>query len=549
MTEVYINNERLDLKLGNVSQTFQINDIGNLDTRQTSYTNKFKVPKTPRNVKIFDALSLVGKVYEADINSGKFPYGTPMARIIEDGIEILSNGYAIVSDSTEDEYAITVYGSEKTFFEKLKEYTIQDIFPDTIINYTASNFSNYVSRNDVFVFSLVNFNEEVRGMGSLIAGGNNAPPAYIELWTERITPQFFAKDIFQFIFDFLGYNVVHDLGSNSDFKNLLQAASKGVSSFEINYGDDFNLKEVAPTMELNTFVSEIMYRFGLLVKVDERNKTVYFKNINDLLLGTNRTNWSDKFHAFKKEIYKLSNYAQTNIFKYSKDEDQYPDLRDDWQSFAFEDELQGEFEIQNANLGKETTHINSKFVKPKYANWRETNTHSYGRFFYPTAGGGYTAYYLLDLNEYQTNEQGNITEFTESFDYQLFYRKKITRSLRYKMRLPNGDFETISKGSFYICTYIETNFQYYINQYYSSFVDLLNHIQVITAVFNINPVDIYNLDFFKKVYVKQLGGEFYLNKVKNFKQGKLTEVELVKIPPNIYELSYYNQFSEMIGTP
>ena len=43
----------------------------------------------------------------------------------------------------------------------------------------------------------------------------------------------------------------------------------------------------------------------------------------------------------------------------------------------------------------------------------------------------------------------------------------------------------------------------------------------------ITPIDIYNIDFFKLKYIEQLGQYFYLNKVVNFRDKKLTKCELI----------------------
>jgi hypothetical protein len=543
MTEVFINNNRLDLVDKSVSQTFQINDIGNLDTRQTSYTNSFKVPKTPNNIRLFNGLSFVGKYHEVDLDSEQFPYGTPQARIVENGIELLSNGYAVVSDSGSNYYSINIYGNEKTFFEKLKEYTLQDVFPETIITYSASGLSSHVLSTDNFIFSILSYNPDTRTRYRDEAIGYLTPHRF-EIWTERSTPQFYVKDLFQNLFNFLGYSVNHNLHSNSNFQRLLINASKGVSSFEINYGDDFDLKQVAPTLRLNKFLSEIMYRFGLLIKINERTKTVHFKNIDELITGNGIVDWSKKFHSFQKETYKLSNYGILNYFKYQDDVETKSPVNA--AIIRPPNELLGSFVINNKNLQKEKTVITSLFKKPRYSREYWTNYVVYGLLYFDTP---YSDGHLLDFAEYTVDENGDVSGFTESFEPSLLYRTTIPRPLGYSFRKPDGTYEVYHKTYCYKADYLETNFQDYIDNYYQEFIKLLNHTQVINAIINLNTIDIYNLDFFKKVYIKQLGGEFYLNKVKNYKSGKLTEVELVRIPtPTQSVYGGYSETSQMIGT-
>ena len=68
-----------------------------------------------------------------------------------------------------------------------------------------------------------------------------------------------------------------------------------------------------------------------------------------------------------------------------------------------------------------------------------------------------------------------------------------------------------------------------IDLFYSRLQDLLNRYTKFEANILLDPVDVYKLDFFKLKYFEQLGGYFYLNKVSNFKNGKVTKCELIKI--------------------
>ena len=47
---------------------------------------------------------------------------------------------------------------------------------------------------------------------------------------------------------------------------------------------------------------------------------------------------------------------------------------------------------------------------------------------------------------------------------------------------------------------------------------------------NLNALDIYEFNFFKRIYLKQLAGYFLPNKI-TFKTNTLAVVELIKIEP------------------
>lgn len=539
MSEVFINGNQIDVE-GEIRHTFQLNDIGNINERQTSYTNKFKAPKTPKNVEYYNRLGLVGVVYNTNPNNTEFPFGRPNVTIKEGGIDIVSAGYA-VSGETDDYYNTTIYGSERAFWEQIKILTIQDCFPSTVITLNAANFANYINNDDIFIFCCAHYSSDTHcnAERTYYTGYQAVPPytglpdPYIELWATGVTPQFFVKDLFQYVFDYLGYEVIHDLLDTDDFSELLMAAGTGMTSINANlgYGDSFDLWYVAPTMPVNTFLSEIMYRYNLAIKVDELNKKVYFKNMDDILTSDQVIDWSDKFSKRIKEVNKLGGYAQKNNLRYAKD--------DKYNYLSQNDELIGIFYIPNQTIQPETTVVSSKFTKPRLATYTAPPATQYP----PAVPDGYALggfeYYLTtpsiavrfyDLTEYTKIENGS-KNVAKAFEYQMFYRKKYNLSLDYRIMDNSGAIaNTITNPHFYTLSIAETSFQVFLQKYYFTFRVLLTQMVVYTVEMRLTPTDIYFFDFFKKVYIEQLGAEFYVNKIKDFRAGEITEVEIVKIP-------------------
>lgn len=69
-----------------------------------------------------------------------------------------------------------------------------------------------------------------------------------------------------------------------------------------------------------------------------------------------------------------------------------------------------------------------------------------------------------------------------------------------------------------------------LENYYGGFNDILNHMRVYTCEMNLNALDIYEFNFFKRIYLKQLAAYFLPNKI-TFKTNTLAVVELIKIEP------------------
>lgn len=69
-----------------------------------------------------------------------------------------------------------------------------------------------------------------------------------------------------------------------------------------------------------------------------------------------------------------------------------------------------------------------------------------------------------------------------------------------------------------------------VESYYATLRDrVLNNARMVTATFNLTPLDIANLDLFKPVYVEEFGQFFYIQKISNYVPRRLTEVTLVCI--------------------
>lgn len=592
MTEVFINDIRLDLLSNEITQTFQLGDIGDISTRQTSYTNKFKAPKTPNNIVACNYLGIVGKEHVFEAN--QFPYGTPSAKIIESGIELVSSGLALATE-TNNNFEITIYGSEKSFYEKVKDLTLQDCFPDTFFTYTAENVATAFDRNSSFVFTLLYYNNFTRthhSFGNYNNGVSFAP--YAKLWTERMTPQFFWKTLFKNIFDYLGYTVVNPIANDSRFLNLLTNASTTVMNFNVQYGQEFNFKNVAPIMNCADFIKEVMMRFGLLIRVSELHKKVEFIRMDDLITVAPVEDWSGKFSSFKKEIYKLGSYGRKNIMNHPSDtgddiqNESVIDLYRDWA----DNELTGSFNIKNSQIDKEeATIFTSKFSKPelvRYTKYELVNTYGtdtpgvweyFGAVYVGTENSNgsisnYRQYHLIDMLEFEYDGDYpyenylTVKSVTKEFKPQVFYNYKANYGFQLRMRLPDGTFQNFGKLSINIAQYQEeyeqfinnnniptttvkkplVSFQIFLDENYPFTVKTLNKMKVVSCLMNLSVVDIYTLDFFKRKHIRQLGANFYLNKVGNYKVGKLTECELVKIPSNFDEESYYEKNSQMIGT-
>ena len=67
------------------------------------------------------------------------------------------------------------------------------------------------------------------------------------------------------------------------------------------------------------------------------------------------------------------------------------------------------------------------------------------------------------------------------------------------------------------------------NAYYKSLFDALQHPKIVTVWMNFSINQFINLDLLKPVFINDLNGYFYINKIEQFKLNSPCRVELIRI--------------------
>lgn len=124
--QLYINDELVDLADDSpVALTFQINNLAEVKNQQGNTSNQFKLPLTQRNRQI------LGFPDEVAFTTG-LPYDNYQAKIIQDGLEIVPLGLAVLNSVDDNTAAITVLSGNVDFFDALdvKIYDMGDSTTD-----------------------------------------------------------------------------------------------------------------------------------------------------------------------------------------------------------------------------------------------------------------------------------------------------------------------------------------------------------------------------------------------------------------------------------
>jgi len=102
----------------------QTNDIAEMADRQSDFTNQFKIRKTRAMRALFELSGEVGA-------NTTLPYENQSCRLVQDNIEMITNGILILDRVDDSYYYVSVYSGNLNFFKELGVLKIGDLDLDT----------------------------------------------------------------------------------------------------------------------------------------------------------------------------------------------------------------------------------------------------------------------------------------------------------------------------------------------------------------------------------------------------------------------------------
>jgi hypothetical protein len=243
--------------------------------------------------------------------------------------------------------------------------------------------------------------------------------------------------------------------------------------------------------------------------VDEENKTVTLWTFNEIEKNINNgLDWSAKLDLTEEpEVkYLIDEYAQSNAFKWMKDEEEQQPSG-----------TNGYILIGNENLEPEKEIVTLDFAST-FSDLMLLNI--------PVPRIG-----IFEVLEYKKEKKPRLLilhrqapdDFADTSDF--IYRL-------------NFQSETLSGADLIpLCRFINTDFDYNLGfgnsllDYYSAIRNITTNYKQVSCMLRLNASDINQLDFLKPVYIKYFNAFFYVSKIKGYKAGssESTQVELVKI--------------------
>ena len=485
--EIWYNGIKLDMfENETVSFTFQVNDIADFGNRQSTYTNSFNLPKTPKNVQAFKGLSLPS-------DNSKSPYQVANCVLKLEGFDISIRDYLNIKESS-DVYKVYIYSGIVDLFKSLENKYIGThlAFP-YVDNIYKDSYSITLSWQDPNIKYLI---ASYGGKTHYQNGGNTI------INTDYLFPSIRLKYLWDLIFQMSGFEYEGTLFQSEDFQSIYITFPNGRDE---EFNAPFSFKEVMADFPITDLVKDVVNIFGLTIYPDKYEKKLIFKTTDERFQGIDIIDWSYKFIERKSEDYTYDSYAARNTLRWKYDEN----------STNFNN---GAITIDNETLDEEKTLFTSKFY-----------THQQNPVFFSLGSEVYLSP-VFKLIDKQRNDSGAEVYKALSNRYMLIRAEQKTGEIRLGSKSDNSA-GYLFDGDYFVGSSKDLGFRYFVQKYYKGIETILNDSRIHKIDIDIDLVDILKLDLDKVYYFEQEQQNYILNKL-NWKTNQNTgSGEFVRLLP------------------
>ena len=577
---LYILGQEIELKDNVISQTKQVNDIGNIETRQTNYTNTFSIPKTAKNVRTFNGLGLVG-------NESNVPYQKNTASLFNElGECFVFEGWALITETSND-FKCNIYDGNLELYKVIENKTLADLNL-TDLNHTKTTAEVVQTFDDSkpYKYILADYN------GKSLYDINKINIDYL-------VPSVKVSWLMEAIELYSGYTINGTFKTNPEYINLYLTYPKGlVIDSSVTRIYEYEVTALVTNdsiiqLDINTFKATKQTKITIEIDNDYEAITesgVYYVYVNATVNGV--------INNFKTLVL---NEGDVLSVDYTESGDGYVRSGSSWISFIdkfnstnidFLNELKG-FSIRDF-LNEIVWRFGITLFKDKYQNvynfktlneitnisnaidWsskfisQESEKYIFGcyaqnnyfRFKYNSDNASYNDGFLFidnknledqktviqsktfspELNKsmnlgFQTNvyklwdkeiKDNSIVSYKDLNNH-FYFIKSQTQAFSPSIVIGSEEFSTSQNvSSAPVDVFSGLSFGQILRENYQDINKILNKSKVLICEMNLKDSDIVDIDFSVPYFIKQLGSYYQLNKINNYVPNKLTKVELIR---------------------
>lgn len=285
---IYINDEALDLSESQViAITKQAAKVGDFARVLADGTNQIPVLMTARNKATLDNAQLVQ-------TESSLPYSRLSAKMVQEGIETIQDGFAIIENATTEKVNLQVIGGNAGFFNLIKDLKLVDLDLSAYAHYW-SNANVFANRNNTSGFLYALYEQSIdEASETLSTYGANL----YAVQTQKLMPSFFAKSLVDKIFSEQGFSFQSDILSLNIYDNLIFNSGQFIHS-----ADWVELKSFRAN--ISTFTKAFVFSpFIAAAGLDNDTTDGFFDNDGQVTLGA----WHAVTPVAKFENNDLMNY-------------------------------------------------------------------------------------------------------------------------------------------------------------------------------------------------------------------------------------------------
>lgn len=285
MVEIILDSgEKLELEQESIKYTKQCNDIAELSSRQTNFTDSFSLPKTPNNTRVLDMLGIAGDV-------SRLPYTKIGATLLDNGLPLITNGWLNIKETT-NEYKVNIYDGLIDFFKAIENKNFGEHVDLSEIDH-EKNLTTIINS-----FTNENYRYIINDYGGLTHtnSGNNINIDYL-------IPAVRLKYLWNKVFSTFGFEYLGNIFFDEDFTGLWLTYPKATPSIE------------TPTLYAELFKNNTQVSFNI-------NNVAFWDLKNIIGGGAVANNW--RYVITENAFYKLD-FKIRAFSAYERVGSQFPD--------------------------------------------------------------------------------------------------------------------------------------------------------------------------------------------------------------------------------
>lgn len=206
MRSLFINGNIIDLsESSEIAVTYQANDVGSLQNRQGTFTNNFKIIQNDHNVSVLGFSHLM-------TSASSVPYSRLNCTYIENGVEIISDGYGILKDSSNNFFTLQIVSGNIDLSKSIGDKLVGEFYSnDTVYKWNTENAFNSLDGSRYYIYPLIDWRADIDTFF------NTSPVADVS----NMLPAIKIPDLFSRIEADLGFSFVGPYLESDEHKTMI----------------------------------------------------------------------------------------------------------------------------------------------------------------------------------------------------------------------------------------------------------------------------------------------------------------------------------------